>query len=81
VTVDMRPRVQRAAAQALSHLEDLARPREPPERVVETFNHHLEVTRRRLDEALWSKQRTFDLRHRSRRDNDRRHDTDGHTAN
>jgi DNA-binding PadR family transcriptional regulator len=32
-----------------------------PERVVETLDHHLAVTRRRLDEALWSRQRTRDL--------------------
>jgi DNA-binding PadR family transcriptional regulator len=38
----------------------LARDSEP-ERVVETLDHHLAVTRRRLDEALWSRQRTRDL--------------------
>jgi DNA-binding PadR family transcriptional regulator len=32
-----------------------------PERVVETLDHHLAVTRRRLDEALWSRQRTREL--------------------
>jgi DNA-binding PadR family transcriptional regulator len=32
-----------------------------PERVIETLDHHLEVTRRRLDEALWSRQRARDL--------------------
>jgi DNA-binding PadR family transcriptional regulator len=32
-----------------------------PERVIETLDHHLDVTRRRLDEALWSRQRTRDL--------------------
>jgi DNA-binding PadR family transcriptional regulator len=32
-----------------------------PERVVEMLDHHLAVTRSRLDEALWSRQRTRDL--------------------
>jgi DNA-binding PadR family transcriptional regulator len=32
-----------------------------PERVIETLDHHLAVTRRRLDEALWSRQRTREL--------------------
>jgi DNA-binding PadR family transcriptional regulator len=32
-----------------------------PERVVEMLDHHLAVTRSRLDEALWSRQRTKDL--------------------
>ncbi len=32
-----------------------------PERVIETLDHHLVVTRRRLDEALWSRQRTREV--------------------
>jgi DNA-binding PadR family transcriptional regulator len=32
-----------------------------PERVIETLDHHLAATRHRLDEALWSRQRTRDL--------------------
>jgi DNA-binding PadR family transcriptional regulator len=32
-----------------------------PERVIETLDHHLAVTRRRLDEALWSLQRTREV--------------------
>lgn len=38
----------------------LARDSEP-ERVIETLDHHLVATRRRLDEALWSRQRTREL--------------------
>jgi DNA-binding PadR family transcriptional regulator len=38
----------------------LARDSEP-ERIVETLDHHLAVTRNRLDEALWSRQRTREL--------------------
>ncbi|HEX4557666.1 MAG TPA: MarR family transcriptional regulator [Mycobacterium sp.] len=38
----------------------LARDSEP-ERVIETLDHHLVVTRRRLDEALWSRQRTREV--------------------
>jgi DNA-binding PadR family transcriptional regulator len=38
----------------------LARDRDP-ERVIETLDHHLAVTRKRLDEALWSRQRTREV--------------------
>ncbi|OBI78807.1 hypothetical protein [Mycobacterium asiaticum] len=34
---------------------------EDPERVVDTLNLHLEATRARLDEALWSRQRSREL--------------------
>lgn len=34
---------------------------EEPERVVDTLERHLEATRARLDEALWSRQRSRDL--------------------
>jgi DNA-binding PadR family transcriptional regulator len=34
---------------------------EDPEHVVDTLDRHLEVTRSRLDEALWSRQRSRDL--------------------
>jgi DNA-binding PadR family transcriptional regulator len=34
---------------------------EDPERVVDTLDRHLEATRARLDEALWSRQRSRDL--------------------
>jgi len=34
---------------------------EDPERVVDTLDRHLEATRDRLDEALWSRQRSRDL--------------------
>ena len=32
-----------------------------PERVIEALDHHLAVTRQRLDEALWSRQRTREV--------------------
>ncbi|MCV7410261.1 hypothetical protein AWC05_21635 [Mycobacterium florentinum] len=34
---------------------------EDPERVVDTLDRHLDATRARLDEALWSRQRSRDL--------------------
>ena len=34
---------------------------EDPERIVDTLDRHLEATRARLDEALWSRQRSRDL--------------------
>ncbi|MCV7101710.1 MarR family transcriptional regulator [Mycobacterium palustre] len=34
---------------------------EDPERVIDTLDRHLEATRARLDEALWSRQRSRDL--------------------
>jgi hypothetical protein len=34
---------------------------EDPERIVETLDRHLEATRARLDEALWSRQRSREL--------------------
>lgn len=34
---------------------------EDPERVVDTLDRHLEATRARLDEALWSRQRSREL--------------------
>ncbi|WP_407687926.1 MarR family transcriptional regulator [Mycobacterium sp. HUMS_1102779] len=34
---------------------------EDPERIVDTLDRHLEATRVRLDEALWSRQRSRDL--------------------
>jgi hypothetical protein len=34
---------------------------EDPERIIDTLDRHLEATRARLDEALWSRQRSRDL--------------------
>ena len=47
--------------QASRHPADLACPRRGSEHIVDTLDRHLEATRARLDEALWSRQRSREL--------------------